>query len=93
MNQSMERAMRLIALERERQDAKWGEQNHDAAVWALIATEELGEISQAHLEILFKGSQTSDHMHSREAYMTELIQLAAVCVAWLECELRKDGDK
>lgn len=90
MNDSMQRAMRLIALERARQDAKWGVQNHDGSIWSLIATEELGEVSETLLELLFKGSQNVGGMHPREAYITELTQLTAVCVAWLECELRKD---
>lgn len=92
-SEAMQRAGRLIALERARQDARWGEQNHEAPIWSLIATEELGEVSQAALEILFKSNPSSDRMHSREAYITELTQLAAVCVAWLECELRRDGDR
>ena len=93
MSQSMSRAGRLIALERERQDAKWGEQNHEGSIWALIAGEEFGEVAQAQLELLFNGSQIErgNAMHPREAYITELTQLAAVCVAWLECELRRDG--
>lgn len=91
MSSASERANRLIALERARQDAKWGEQNHHGGIWSLIAGEEFGEVSQAQLEIMFKGSQNSDS-HPRQAYITELVQLAAVCVAWLECELRRDGD-
>lgn len=93
MSEPKLRAGRLIALERARQDAKWGEQNHDASIWSLIATEELGEVSQACLEVMFKGSQSDDAMHPREAYITELTQLAAVCVAWLECEIRRDEGK
>lgn len=86
-NQAAGRALRLIALERARQDAKWGEQNHDAPIWSLIATEELGEVAQATLETIFGGK------HTRADYVAELVQLTAVCVAWLECELRRDGDK
>lgn len=74
---SFERAARLIAAERERQDAKWGQQNHDPATWLLILTEELGEVSKARLE------------HKPADYILELIQSAAVIVAWLECEVRK----
>lgn len=91
MSESMLRAGRLIALERKRQDAKWGEQNHEGSIWALIAGEEFGEVAQAQLEMMFKGSQNGQDMHPREAYITELTQLAAVCVAWLECELRRDS--
>lgn len=93
MSDASERAIRLIKLERERQDAKWGEQNHHGAVWTLIAGEEFGEVSQAQLEVMFKGSQIENADHPRQLYITELTQLAAVCVAWLECELRRDGDQ
>jgi 3-oxoacyl-(acyl-carrier-protein) synthase len=91
-NKAAGRALRLIAMERARQDAKWGEQNHHGAVWSLIAGEEFGEVSQAQLEMMFKGSQKDSDPHPREAYIIELVQLAAVCQAWLECELRRDGD-
>lgn len=97
MNQSMERVISLIDLERRRQDAKWGQQNHSAPIWALILNEEIGEISEAYLDLMFKSgkpdftSQALDDLH--DAYMTELVQAAAVLVAWLECELRRNGNK
>jgi len=91
MNDEVGRAARLIALERARQDAKWGQHNHNGAIWSLIAGEEFGEVAQAQLELQFNGSQNKEGMHPREAYITELTQLAAVCVAWLECELRRDN--
>lgn len=61
-----------IALERRRQDAKWGEQNHDAFLWLAILGEEFGEAAKAAIE-------------GRIAYMrTELIHVAAVAVAAIE---------
>lgn len=39
--------------ERERQDAKWGEQNHTAPVWGMIIGEEYGEMCQAINEFGF----------------------------------------
>lgn len=71
-------AIAKIIAERQRQDAKWGEQNHDAGKWSLILTEELGEVAKSQLE------------GDRANYLTELVQAAAVIVAWLECELRKE---
>ena len=85
-----------IDAERARQDAKWGEQNHpsrsnelhgimsaDSArsmcdarfadgrgAWADIAVEELAEAIDAPDEV---------------ARRAELVQLAAVVVAWIEC--------
>jgi NTP pyrophosphatase (non-canonical NTP hydrolase) len=62
-----------ITTERGRQDAKWGEQNHDFPKYYQILNEELGEASKAFLE--------KDAANLR----TELIQCAAVMVAMLEC--------
>lgn len=82
------RAFVLINDERKRQDAKFGVQEHDAAIWSLIAAEELGEVAERHLAILFPNTQKETGKPLREAYIEELVQLTAVCVAWLECELR-----
>jgi hypothetical protein len=40
-----------IAAERERQDAKWGEQNHDPFKWCVILGEEVGEVNRAVCEL------------------------------------------
>lgn len=88
------RAIALVTAERQRQDSKWGEQNHEAPVWSLIATEELGEVAEAALEVLFEGSQAvkpKEYVTRRDLYMAELVQLTAVCFAWLECEIRKEA--
>lgn len=77
-----EKAMQLILAERQRQDAKWGVQRHEPVTWMLIAIEEIGEVSQALLH------------RDRPGYLIELVQTAAVLVAWLESELaRDDGQK
>jgi len=65
--------MSQITTERGRQDAKWGEQNHDFPKYLTILTEELGEAAKAFLEKDFTNLRT------------ELIQCAAVTVAILEC--------
>lgn len=72
-------AIARVMEERARQDAKWGEQNHDPGKWSLILAEELGEVSKSALE------------GDRANYLIELVQAAAVLVAWLECELRKES--
>ena len=61
-----------IVLERSRQDAKWGVQNHDLSKWLLILMEEVGELAQALLE---------ENPHWEE----EAIQVAAVIVAMIQC--------
>ena len=76
--------LNYIIQERLRQEAKWGEQNHDPATWNLIITEELGEAAQEALNLLFKGM--SDIV--AEKYHTELTQVAASALAAMECALR-----
>lgn len=67
-----------IRAERERQDYKFGAQDHDDMTWSAILTEEVGEVAQAALEARFNGAEPG-------AVREELIQCAAVCVAWIEC--------
>lgn len=69
-----------VDAERYRQDAKWGEQNHEPAIWLTILQEEVGETAKAVLE-----GQIID-------YHKELIQVAAVACAAAEC-LERNTDK
>jgi NTP pyrophosphatase (non-canonical NTP hydrolase) len=62
-----------IITERQRQDSLWGEQNHHPLKWLAILGEEVGESNKAILE----GSLLK--------YREELIQVAAVAVAAIEC--------
>jgi NTP pyrophosphatase (non-canonical NTP hydrolase) len=71
-----------IQRERKSQDKKWGEQNHTDERWLTIATEELGEIANA----ILKPSPTDP-----DNIKKEIIQLAAVCVAWLEAKWREEA--
>ena len=68
-----------VLAERERQDLMWGDQkNNSDETWTVIALEELGEVARNVYEF-----------NLGEAY-TELIQVAAVCVALAE-SLRRRG--
>jgi len=67
-----------IRAERERQNATWGEQDHDAYTWLAILGEEFGEVSQAILHVTFGGKAAG-------TLRAELVQLVAVGVQWLEC--------
>lgn len=79
------RIVELIDQERERQAEKW--QVHDwgygdcsssevpAIVKAAVLGEECGEVARAVLDL------------DDVALLAELVQVAAVAVAWLECEL------
>ena len=78
----MENVLNQIRAERERQNKKWGEQNHDDYRWLAILTEEVGELAQAILHDEFGGS------HAGTA-KTELVHVAAVAVQWLECMERR----
>lgn len=61
-----------ILIERQKQDDKWGEQNHDVYKWLSILGEEVGEANKAALE------------DSRDDLINELIQIGAVTVAMIE---------
>lgn len=59
--------------ERIRQDRQWGEQNHNPDRWLAILLEECGEAAHAANE------------QNQGWYRAELIQVAAVAVAAIEC--------
>ena len=62
----------LIVAERKRQDTKWGTPNaHYDFVWNAILNEEVGEVAHALLK------PNCD-------LKNEIVQVAAVAVAWLE---------
>lgn len=69
--------------ERDRQDTKWGKQDHDPAWWMTILGEEFGEACEAALQASFGGDDGPDRPWSD--YREELIQIAAVAVAAAEC--------
>lgn len=62
-----------IVLERHRQDRKWGVQNLTDAEFLCVLTEEVGEVAAA-----INDSLPVDDVRR------ELVQVAAVCVKWLE---------
>jgi NTP pyrophosphatase (non-canonical NTP hydrolase) len=78
----MTSALQSVLDERKRQDAKWGQQNHDPFLYLTILGEEYGETCQAALEARF-GSGSLDHLRE------EAVQTAAVALAIIECLDRK----
>lgn len=66
-----------VMQERVRQDRKWGEQNHPEGIWLGILGEEYGEVAK---EIAESQARPLDMSALRE----ELVQTAAVAVAWIE---------
>jgi NTP pyrophosphatase (non-canonical NTP hydrolase) len=72
-----------IADERDRQDAKWGPQNHEQMTWLGILAEEFGEAAKEINELHFRRAEA--HLPSSLARTrAELIQVAAVAVAMVE---------
>ena len=67
-----EEIIKLILEERQRQDLKWGEQNHNIYKWLAILGEEIGEVNKAALEDDY--SEVID----------ELVQIGAVVIAMIE---------
>lgn len=72
-----------IRAERFRQDEKWGVQDHGSLLWNAILGEEVGEVSKCLLEISWaktpeEAQRLFDHLKE------ELVQVAAVAVAWHE---------
>jgi NTP pyrophosphatase (non-canonical NTP hydrolase) len=77
----MNKVINKIIAERKRQDEKWGSDRMLADYeWLTILVEEVGEVAKAMLE----GSPTVNE---------ELVQVAAVAVAWLECMQRRAKEK
>jgi NTP pyrophosphatase (non-canonical NTP hydrolase) len=74
-----------VETERMRQDAKWGEQNHSNELWMAILTEEVGEAAQALLDSRYKVVNPARYTPDVDAHLREeLVQVAAVAVAWIE---------
>lgn len=76
-----------VLAERQRQDAKWGAQNHAPEVWLMVLAEEVGEANQAAFEHLFPAFDKQASVRGPRSladYRQELIQVAAVAVAAIE---------
>lgn len=70
--QALWTCVRSVLRERDRQDGKWGVQNHDDFKWLAILAEEHGELAEQIL-------------HTNDKNMRkELVQVIAVGLAWLE---------
>lgn len=77
MKETITNVLDEVLIERQRQDSKWGEQNHNAFTWLTILGEEVGECSRAALDAFY---HNNDWPHLK----LELIQVAAVAVAIVE---------
>jgi NTP pyrophosphatase (non-canonical NTP hydrolase) len=77
--------MAEVLAERARQDAKWGEQNHDPFVYGAILGEELGEFMQAALKARFESPDAFTGIGHLQDLRKEAVQCAAVALAIVEC--------
>lgn len=83
--------------ERERQDKKWGPQNHEYPMWLPILAEEMGEAAKEFLKATFPAVEAEGARREgnpvdtitveerRKRFRKELIEAAAVLVAMIEC--------
>ncbi len=78
-----------ILKERKRQFALWGDQEHTSLEWLAILMEEVGESATDVMKLPDFGEEVQDlsryfTKEDTEKLEGELVQVAAVCVAWLE---------
>ncbi len=85
-------ALTMVIEERDRQDAKWGQQDHTPAVWVGILGEEFGEYCQAVNETVFDNGPQERAKGGIENMKKELSHVAAVAVAHIECLIRNVGE-
>jgi hypothetical protein len=83
MEQQM--ALKDVLREREAQQRKWGEQNHEMPVWLEILHEETGELCEADLHARFGGPKMND-------VFKEAVQVAAVGLQIVEYLRRQKPD-
>lgn len=74
-------ALSNVLHERQRQDRKWGEQNHKPSTWLMILGEEVGEANKAAIESMINGKFQEDLVMK---YRDEMVQVAAVALAAVE---------
>jgi len=74
---------RDIERERQRQQAIWGDQRHSDYEWFTILGEEIGEAARAVMAPNHNANPKVTRLHE-ENLRVELVQSAAVIVAWLE---------
>jgi hypothetical protein len=85
------KALSAICDERERQLEKWGVQNLDPLQWLAILGEEHGEACEAALALAApylhdpSGEYDLPVAKLKAKYRRELVQVAAVAVAMIEC--------
>ncbi len=82
MSEAIASVLSEVFAERKAQDARFGEQNHDPAVYLSILVEEVGEVAQ-DINDATHGDEDSPRVCLLAA-RAELVQVAAVAVAMIE---------
>lgn len=85
--------LQAVQLERANQDTRWGEQNHGDLRWLAILAEEFGEAARAVTELAAATSDSAEVEQWEECLEIELVQTAAVAVAWIESIRRRPDPK
>ncbi|MCC6798281.1 MAG: hypothetical protein IT366_24420 [Candidatus Hydrogenedentes bacterium] len=81
---------KCIDFERIKQDSNWGQQNHNDLGWLAILTEEVGEAAQCVCKTALRPiDPEADAYYELLEY--EIVQIAAVAIAWIECIRRRDS--
>ena len=79
-------ALASVLAERERQDAKWGVQDHAPHFWAAILAEECGEFAREAIRDGLLGAPLhGPDAEALAAARAEAVQAAAVALAIVEC--------
>lgn len=84
-------ALDAVIAERARQEAKWGQQDHEPALWLGILMEEVGELAQAINETVFDNGAAERAKGGYANMRAEAVQVAAVAVALVEALDRRYG--
>lgn len=73
-----------VLAERQRQDEKWGEQNHELSKWTGIIGEEYGELCEAINETVFDNGPEERAKGGYENMRREAIHVAATAIEFIE---------
>ena len=95
----MEKVLNEVIAERERQNRKWGVQDHNAVEWVAILTEEVGEVAKEAVDFHFANGDVDPSLKAGESlqrlrmenYRKEMIQVAAVAIQAVESLDRMTG--
>ena len=87
--------IRDVMRERQRQNEKWGEQNHSMCGWIAVLTEEVGEAAKEACDFELGNAgvgQLGAQAESVGRFRTEMVQVAAVALQVLEAIDRGSGE-